>query len=424
MSDNVPQSLPDEKAILGAILVNRNALQVVATDVGLKAEHFYLDKHRAIYAATQQAAAKEGFADELTVAAQLPEERAYLSELTATVPAAGNAAAYARRVIHLAALRAKRQGALEILEGIGNQDDDKIQAGVLAVAADVEADSEPSTPEELADDMCDWLQEEPDEGDVLKLPWADLNEHCAGGFRRGQMGLVTGWSGMGKSLVVGQMLRQWSSDGQRCLLLTTEMQRREILARFLASETAIAYEKIITRKLNAENWKRILPALQRIPFHYHDAEGWSVERILSAIVSKQPDAAVIDPWNLIPHRDYYHMAETARRLKEIAARANCLVVVVAHLKTTRHRDGKKPRPIQSDIRDSGMLYNNAHWVLGLQREQNDQGKAQRKGELYFMKSRDAPEGGIEVEFRPKWLRFDPLGSEEAEKAAAEPELFA
>lgn len=424
MSEVAPHSIPDEEAVLGAILVSKAALQAVATDAGLRPEHFHYDKHREIYAAALRVAAEEGFADQLTVAARLPEHREYLAVLADHSPAPSNAGAYARRLVEVAGLRAKYLGALTVLEGIRENDEEKVQEGVLGVSADVQADSEPSSPAELADDMWDWLQEGPDEGDTLRLPWDDLAPHCAGGYRRGQMVLVTGWSGFGKSLVIGQMLRQWGDDGHRALLMTTEMKRREIVARFLASETGIAYEKIIRRRLGQTDWGPINKAIQRIPFHYHDAEGWSVDRILSAIVTKRPDVAVIDPVNLIPHRDYYEIAQTARRLKEIAARADCCVVVVAHLKTTRHRDGKKPKPVESDIRDSGMFYTNAHSVLCLHREQNDQGKAQRKGELYFMKSRDAPEGGIDVEFRPRLLRFDPIGTEEAEKKAAEPELFA
>jgi replicative DNA helicase len=425
MTDAAPHAIPDEEAVLGAILISKTALQAVVTDLGLKAEHFYLDKHRGIFAAALRVAADEGFADELTIAARLPELREYLATLAARSPAVGNVRAYTRRIIEVAGLRAKHTGALTVLEGIREQDQAKIQEGVLGVSADVQAESEPSSPDELAEDMWEWLNEEPDERDVLPLPWKGLADHCAGGYRRGQMVLVTGWSGYGKSLVTGQMMPFWASQGNRCLLLTTEMKRREIVARFLASETGIAYEKIIRRRLSKTDWPRINKAIQQIPFHYHDAEGWSVDRILSAIVTKRPDVAIIDPANLIPRKDYHEVTEHARRLKEIAAKANCCVVVVVHLKDRPgQRDGKLPRPTKSDIRDSGMWYTNAHSVLCLHREQNDQGKPQRKGELYFMKSRDAPEGGIEVEFRPRVLRFDPVGTEEAEKAAAEPELFA
>ena len=427
VSDQVPASLDDEKAVLGAILVSKAALRVVTTDLGLKPEHFYLERHGAIYSAAQAAAASEGFADELTVAAKLPAEREYLATLTASVPAAGNAGAYGRRVIELAALRKKREGALEILAGVSEQDKDKIQSGILAVTTDLQAQAEPTTPDELADDMLRWLEEGPDEndGDVFQLPWPTLHRHCAGGFRRGQMVLITGWSGMGKSIVIGQLLKEWGGAGKRCLLMTTEMHRRELIARYLSGESGIPYEKIIRRRLTAQDWKKITPPMNRIPFHYHDAEGWSVDRILSAIVTEQADAVVVDPVNLIPRKSYDEAAEHARRLKEIAMRANCLVVLVAHLKDRMgDHHGKLPKPFKSDIRDSGMWFNNAHYVLVLHREQGEAGRKQRSGEIYFMKAREAEEGGVEVEFRPNRVRFDEAGTEEREQAEREPELFA
>lgn len=434
MTYQLPTSIPDEEAVLGAMLVSEGALRRVTVETGLRAEHFYLDRHRAIFAAVQHLAAKIGTADELTVMAELDRRgqidvaggKHYVSELAAKVPAASNATHYATRVLETATLRQKAGGAQEVLAGITERDEDKIQSGTLAMTVDLEADSEPSTPEEMASEMWDWLQETPSKGDVLKLPWDDINKLCAGGYRRGQMSLLTGWSGMGKSLVLLQMFKKWREDGHTNLLLTTEMDRREIIARYLAGETRIAYEKIISREgLSTYDWSKINKALAAgIPFHYYDADGWPVERILSAIVNKRPDVAAIDPWNLIPHKDRFAMDETARRLKEIARRANCHVLVVAHLNTLRMKDGKKPRPVQRDIRDSGMLYNNAHRVLCLHRDQNEKGEEKRNGELFLMKSRDGMLGGIEVESRPHALRFDPVGTKEEEEAAREPDLFA
>lgn len=422
----VPASINDERAVLGAILVNRPALQTATIDTGLKPDHFYLDRHREIFAAVLKVASEGAAADELTVAALLPAQRAYLSELTANVPSLSNVGAYARRVIELAGMRTKLAGAQEIIAGVRDQDHNRIQSGVLAVSTDLEAQAEPSTPEELWDDMYEWLQQEPDAGETFRLPWPELHRHCAGGFRRGQMVLVTGWSEQGKSLVISQMLRQWAQDGHKSLLLTTEMHRRELIARYLATETGIGYEKIMRRKgLGAPEWRKLNDAGLRIPFHHHDAEGWSVDRILSAIVTQKPDVAVIDPANLIPRKSYEDVPEQARRLKEIAARANCCVIVVVHLKPRSGHQGEDlPRPAMFDIRDSGMWYTNAHSVLALWRKQNESGGLKAEGELFFMKSRDAPKGGIDVEFNPRRLRFDPVGTAEKEEAEREPELFA
>jgi replicative DNA helicase len=426
-----PAAIDEERFVLGAVMVADSALGRCAIEVGLHAEHFYYANHAEIYRAAQRINARGEAVSEIAlwreVEGKPPEgvTRHFLGQLAAAAPVSSNVPTFARRIVESAGLRAKQHGAQVILEGVRERDTAKIAEGLQEASTDLEADSQPSSPSELSDDMLAWLEQGPEEGEALSLPWEKLNGYCAGGYRRGQMSVITGWSGFGKSLVALQMLKHWAGLGHRSLLLTTEMDRRELIARFLAAETGIAYEKLILRKLGPADWKKLMagadPPMGRIPFHHHDAEGWSVERILTAIVSKRPDVAVVDPWNLIPHRDYFHMSETARQLKEIARRADCHVVVVAHLGKARLKEGKKPRPTQGDLRDSGMLYNNAHRVLCLHREQTLEGKEQRTGELFFMKSRDAPLGGIKVEFNPRNLRFDPKREKEPEPKQAEPE---
>lgn len=423
--DEAPNAIEEERNVLGSIMLNKSVLGTCMIDVGLRPEHFYLDRHAAIYRAALQINSRGDEVSSITVWRELegspPDgvDRHYLSELESMVAAPLYAATQARQIVETAGLRAKVAGARQILEGVAKRDHEMIGDGLQRASADLEADAQPSTPEEIGSWMFDWLEAGHDPADVFPLPWEELNKSCAGGYKRGQMTLLTGWSGMGKSIVLDQMLQAWSAQGRRCLLLTTEMQLQELVARFIAKETGVAYEKTIMRKLSAQDWKKVTPVLGKIPWHHHDADGWGVDRILGAIVNKRPDIACIDPWNLIPHKDRFSMDETARQLKTVARRANCHVVVVAHLNTARMKDGVKPRPVQRDIRDTGMLYNNAHAVLCLHRE-NGNGKEKRSGELFYLKSRDAPPGGIDVEFNSRYLRFDPAGTKEAAQKQLEP----
>ena len=134
MSD--PQDVKSEEALLGAILVAPAATKGVA----VTPDDFYNLKHGLIWAAAKKCA-NNGGADPITVAAEL-ERRGQLEEvggrdrlalLAATVPAAGNASAYAKRVAETAGYRRMRRSAAALLDAVTKADDTAIAQSLDAL---------------------------------------------------------------------------------------------------------------------------------------------------------------------------------------------------------------------------------------------------------------------------------------------------
>src|SRR3954447_21328172 len=98
-----PQNLEAESSALGAMLVTDPAVTRVIDEVKLKSGDFYLDKHRLIFEAIHDLYAKSNPVDGLTVIEALTQRgkledaggKHYVTELAASVPAAGNAKHYA-----------------------------------------------------------------------------------------------------------------------------------------------------------------------------------------------------------------------------------------------------------------------------------------------------------------------------------------
>lgn len=125
--EQVPQqNLGAEKSVLGAILVAEPAFAAVTNEAGLQASDFYLDKHRTIFACLCDLHATATAVDELTVCEELRRRGKidaaggahYVSELAATVPAAGNARHYAEIVRRHSLARAKRAIGDELQNGL------------------------------------------------------------------------------------------------------------------------------------------------------------------------------------------------------------------------------------------------------------------------------------------------------------------
>jgi replicative DNA helicase len=403
-----PQNIDAEESVLGAMLVSERALKRVRVDSGLTAKHFYLDKHREIFAGICHVAQGNGVADELMVSAKLPAHKATIAELTAKVPAAGNALHYAKIVLVNAQLRAKLEGAQLIQQGVRERHNeersiDLIREGLQLAASDFTIEAEPTSGEEILDELFEHFDRD-EEREVFELPWGELNSAVLGGYRRKQMSVLAGWTNMGKSWGLDQMMACFDAQGKKVAIFATEMSREERAARWLTAQTGVRLEKILRNQLDADDHRRLaearVAANGRLPFDYFEAFGWSADRICERIIYGGYDVVAIDPVTEIPGFEKPEIASAAsRRFAEVAGRANCHVIAVSHLNRARLRDvkGVKPRPVLADLKGSGALETNAHAVLFLHRKQDaETAHILPEGELYFAKVRNGLPAKINI----------------------------
>lgn len=420
--DVPPCNIEAEESVLGAMLVAQSALRRVRAESGLTPKHFYLEKHGEIFEAIGRVAERTGTADELLVGNEIPEHKLLVSELAAKVPAAGNAMHYAAIVLSCAQLRAKLKGAQMIIEGVRERVDeeksaDLIREGLQLAASDFTVEAERTSGTEILEEIFDTFNQDR-EGEVMELPWSELNDCVLGGYRRKQMSVLAGWENMGKSWVLDQMLAGFDEQGFKTAIFATEMAREERAARWLTSKTAVPLERILRNQLEPKDMSRLLDAAnkhQRLPFDYFEAFDWSVDRICERIIFGGYDVVAVDPVTEIPG---FERAETAaaitRRFKQIASRANCHVILVAHLNRNRVKDpnGVKPRPLCVDLKGSGTLAQAANAVLFLHRKQDEEANVLPVGELYFDKVRNGLKKKIAVAQSSRthqfmWLKPEP-----------------
>lgn len=417
MTDHAaPQSIEAEAEVLSSILDSIPAIRAVAA-VGLRPEHFYLDRHQAIFRA-QRAVARSGHhADEIATWSALESmgladrvERHQLGMLAGASTAAFNVRTHALRVIELANRRLKIEGAHKILEGAAapeaTRSADLIQEGMQLVSTDYSVEAEPTTREELADDFFTFLDDE-EPAEVFKLPWPFLNECVNGGLRRKQTTVWSGYSEVGKSLALDQALASFHKQGKRCAVFGTEMSRRERVARYLTGVTQIPTEKLLLKQLTKEEWNKVVAALPTIPFDYHEANGWHVDKVAERILFGGFDVAAVDHVSRLPGFEKTELATAAvARLVETAVRGDLHLILVAQLNKNRMgKDGKAPRPLKQDLRQTSALENDAHQILFVHRQQDDQGKFLDAGEIYWGKVRNGPKAAAKVALAHRYLAF-------------------
>jgi replicative DNA helicase len=124
-----PHNLEAEKSVLGAVLLDDRYLITLALEEKLRAEHFYREQHRLVYAAMLKLQSEGRQIDHLTVTEMLRQdgrlERAggagSVEELAGWVPAAGHAREYGRIVRENAQLRGLLSAAYEIQASVAER---------------------------------------------------------------------------------------------------------------------------------------------------------------------------------------------------------------------------------------------------------------------------------------------------------------
>lgn len=427
----IPFSDDTEREVLASVLDLASAIKGVAA-TGLQPEHFYLDKHRAIFRAQRAVARSGSYPDELAVWAALEAmglsgqvDRVYLGGLAGSSSAPFNVQTHCRRLIELASKRVKIEGAHRILEGAREKQtarsEELIHEGLQLVSTDFAVDAEPTSPSELADDFYEFLDSE-EPAEVFELPWKALNSSVNGGYRRGEISVLSGWTNIGKSLVLDQMLTAFSEQGKKTAIFMTEMKQRQRVARFITSRTRIPTEKILLKEMTKEQWARAVAVLPEIPFTLVPVLGWHYEKIAEQIAFGGFDVAAVDHVTRIPGFAKTEVAsEISGRFAEVAERADLHLILVAQLKKERVEKGKPPKPNLYDLRNTSQLAEDAHQILFLHREKVGEDFV-RKGEIYFGKIRNgAGKGSVDVEFTPLTLGFIPTDEPEQESLELGPE---
>lgn len=410
-----PQDISAEEQTLGAMLVIQEAITAVQSELGLRPEDFYLDRHRVIFNALLQLAGDGKPTDEILVADLLARGdgkelekaggRDYVALLSAQVAAAGNFLHYATIVRDKARWRRQLAAGQEIQAAALAEDVEQLARAQALLTDDATHDRAMYDVERQKDLVYD-LMEGKAKAEFF-WPFAKLNVLQSGGMRRGQLIVLSGYTNEGKSHFAGQILDVNRKHGRVCLY-DNEMDPAEQAARRATRTTGAPYGKLLDGKLEREDYASVVSHLNG-PVHWPivDTAGWTVEEVALHIRQHRWDLVVIDILHNFPFDDERQIAAAVARLKAAARLANCVIVLVAHVNRGGTIGGVRRRPLRSDLKWSGEIENLADAVCFVYRLQDEETlEPTEDGAIYFDKCRGGKLGGPAVRFNPERLTFE------------------
>lgn len=431
-----PQDIDAEKSVLGAILLSDSVFPEILERV--KYTDFYEKTHQNIFYAMTILYNSHRPIDLQTLTSELRSQKTlksvggapYLAELTNFVPTASHAEAYADLIANAATRRKLIKASTdmitaayddpgEVTELLGKAERTLFEVSDKAVKTDYIPMSSVlvQTFERLEE-----LHRNKGALRGLKTGFVDLDKKIAG-FQKGTLNIIGARPAMGKTTFAQNLAYNMATiNNKHVLFYTMEMAATEIVERIIADISGIDSWKLRTGNFTEEDFIKITNALAEMDdtrILFDDTSNMNILELRNkarrAAHECDLGAIVIDYLQLLNGTDRYagnrvqEVTEISRGLKTLARELNVPVIALAQL--SRNVTGRDdPRPILSDLRESGSIEQDADLVMFLHRpdyyHQNEDDYVETNiTELLIEKHRQGPTGRIDLYFDKEHLRF-------------------
>ena len=253
--------------------------------------------------------------------------------------------------------------------------------------------------------------------DGIPTGFPSVDELLGGGLRRGDLVVIGGDTGSGKSALALAIALRVSGSGRSALFLTAEMETERVLERALAIEGRARIDDLRRGTLDEGSRASVGAAAVRLRDHALRIERspapGTAEGIAELVAeSRDLQLVVIDPLQALSAgarpRDE-ELAAAVQRLKTVAMDQHVAVVLTAHLPAIS-RERQDARPQLDDFGTLGAVRQGADVVLGLFREEMYQAGNGVEGatELIVLKNRNGGMGYADLYFYKQWMRFEDM----------------
>lgn len=381
-----PHSLEAEQSVLGAVLLSDRCLPGLRLEEGLRGEHFYRDRHRAIFEAMCALADRGASVDVLTVTVELEQAgvleqvggRAAVDELTGGVPGLGGVRRYAQIVCELWVKREQLSSAYAQQAAILNHDDEGYQEALQrahAVVAGGVVDGYLGAGR-LAEHVLAWLEEPEEPGLPFPAELSRVGRMVR--LRAGHTVVLAAWPSGGKTSAGLRMAATAGFKGHRAIIWTNEDTEKELVAKHVQMVTGIPASVVTDKRVNDPRFKDAQAAIREVPFEIQPCHGRTAAQIATHIRTEAPAVAVVDHFhNLAQIGTVADVDESVRVLAAAAGQAGVLLVLCAQLNRNRLNGVCKPPPVLADLRGSAMFEAAANTILLVHRDEQEAEDSER-----------------------------------------------
>ncbi|MBI2411454.1 MAG: replicative DNA helicase [Candidatus Kerfeldbacteria bacterium] len=447
-----PNNTEAEQAVLGALLIDQNAIIRVADIVD--SDDFYAEKHRLIYESMIEIYSKREPIDLVSLTNRLNEKnvleniggRAFLAGLTNSVPTASNVEFYAKIVHQKATLRRLIKTGYDIIK-FGQEETNDIEHVLDKAEQALFTVSQQSLRQNfvaihsILTDAFDRLDEiHRNEGKLRGVSTGyKALDNMLGGLQKSDLIILAARPSMGKTGLALDIARHVSvREKIPTAIVSLEMSKDQLGDRMLCAEASVDLWKMRTGKLQNDsdfaNIGRAMGALAEAPLFIDDSASANIMEIRTKARRLQMEHGIglliIDYLQLMEGRNtnsdnrVQEIAEISRGLKSIARELNVPVLALSQLSRAVEQQNP-PIPKLSHLRESGSIEQDADVVMFIYREEYYKRDSDRKNiaDVIIAKHRNGPVGQIELFFDIEKASFKNLEKRFNDVGPPPPEAF-
>jgi replicative DNA helicase len=434
-----PHSLDAEKTVLGALLIDPEAISKVAAT--LRPDDFYDPLYKRVYEACLQVYENRVPVDLVTVSEALATDdainrlggTAFLVSLAQTVPTASHISNYASIVKDKARRRSLIRAGQQIT-GLGFESAEfpvmleQSHSALLAVAG-AASETQAESLKTIAERRYEQIAEVHASGDTqaLRRVYSGFQniDYYFNGFAPGSLTVIAARPSMGKTaLATNIALNAAVKAKKHVLIFSLEMTKEEVIDRITASGIGVPTWKIEKGDITDEQVRQIgvvIDGFNDCPLYVDDDPDTKLSNLRAKAIRHQLehglDLLIVDYLQLIeiPHgmaareNRVQEISIISRGLKQLARELSIPLIALSQLNRAVE-NAPQCIPQLSHLRESGSIEQDAHNVLMLWREgyYNEDCSNPDLTTVFIRKNRHGPVGTAELVFHKELMRFSPL----------------
>lgn len=446
----LPQNIEAEMSLLGSLLIDKEAMIKIGDLV--TADDFYVQKHREIYEAISELYRRHEPVDILTLTNRLDEKgllqtiggRAYLMQISNTVPTSSHVSNYANIIQKKSTLRRLIHAAQDITAiGFDATEDveamlDRAEQTLFGVSQKyLKTAFTPIT--SVLDGAFERIDEmHRDKGKMRGVPsgFTELDK-LLGGLQNSDLIVLAARPSCGKTSLSLDVLRHAAVRKKTAVgYFSLEMSKEQVVDRLICAESNVDLWKMrgghLTTQGENDDFSRIGHAIGNLaeaPVYIDDTASANIMEIRTKARRLQMEHGlgllIIDYLQLMESRSggsdnrVQEVAEITRGLKAIARELNVPVLALSQLSRAVEQ-GKPAIPKLSHLRESGSIEQDADIVMFIYRKAVDKNYRQEDlspeerhtAEIHIAKHRNGPTGVVKLFFDESRASFRNLAKQQ------------
>ena len=437
-----PQALEVEKAVLGALMIDKDAYAVVCET--LRPESFYEPRNQMVYQAIMELSMAERPVDILTVTEQLAKNGqleevggpGYVMELSSRVASSANIEYHANIIAQKSLARQLISFASVIEtkafdETIDVEDLMQEAEGSLFELSQRNMKKDYTAIDPVIAQAVKTIQNAAKNTDGLtgvSTGYYKLDD-ITSGWQASDLVIIAGRPAMGKTSFALSMAKNIAADMREPMaFFSLEMSNVQLVNRLISNACEIQGSKILNGQLQRDEWERLDKRINNLlgaPLYVDDTPGLSVFELRTKARRLVREHGVklimIDYLQLMNANGMRfssrqeEVSTISRSLKGLAKELNIPILALSQLnRGVESREGLEgKRPQLSDLRESGAIEQDADMVIFVHRPeyyhiyQDDNGRdLHGMAQIIIAKHRKGATGDVLLTFRGEYTRFE------------------